>query len=56
MSTRIQSTWQTIKAIPNNMRKFMSEAMVRIFGVSDDDYPATGIQPFEGDPAKDKHF
>lgn len=56
MSTRTRSTWQTIKAIPNNVRKFMYDAVVRIFGVSDNDYPATGVQPFEGEPARDKHF
>jgi hypothetical protein len=28
---------------------YVSEAVGRIFGLDDDDYPATGIQPFTGD-------
>jgi hypothetical protein len=30
---------------------YFSEAMSRIFGLNDDAYPNTGVQPFEGDPA-----
>ncbi len=30
----------------------LAEAVLRIFSPSDDDYPATGIQPFSGDPAR----
>ncbi|NJL83999.1 MAG: isochorismate synthase [Chloroflexaceae bacterium] len=33
-----------------NIGKFFSEAIARIFGPNDDRYPATGAQPFEGDP------
>jgi hypothetical protein len=29
--------------------QFLSEAVARIFGPSDDQYPETGVQPFEGD-------
>lgn len=32
---------------------YISSAAARIFSPRDDDYPATGIQPFEGDPADD---
>jgi hypothetical protein len=28
---------------------YVSEAMSRIFGLDDDNYPATGVQPFTGD-------
>jgi hypothetical protein len=28
---------------------YVSDAVSRIFGLSDDDYPATGTQPFTGD-------
>jgi hypothetical protein len=55
-STRNQSLWQTVKSIPHNVIQFMSGAIVRIFGTSDDDYPETGVQPFEGEPTKEKHF
>lgn len=30
---------------------FVSEAINRIFGLMDDEYPETGIQPYSGDPA-----
>lgn len=30
--------------------QYFSEAISRIFGPSDDAYPATGVQPFEGEP------
>ncbi len=53
---RSQSFWQTLKATPNAIRQFMASAMSRLFGVNEDDYPATGVQPFEGDPADDKRF
>lgn len=31
---------------------FLSGAVARIFGPTDDEYPATGVQPFDGDPPK----
>ncbi len=38
--------------IMNKMNKYFSEAMARIFAPTDDEYPNTGIQPFEGVPTK----
>ncbi len=32
-----------------NAISYVSEAMSRIFGLNDDNYPATGVQPFTGD-------
>ncbi|PSB31226.1 isochorismate synthase [Stenomitos frigidus ULC18] len=32
--------------------QYFSGAFVRIFGPSDDSYPETGVQPFEGTPNK----
>ncbi|MBW4474089.1 MAG: hypothetical protein KME45_27500 [Stenomitos rutilans HA7619-LM2] len=32
--------------------QYFSGAFVRIFGPSDDAYPATGLQPFDGTPMK----
>ncbi|NJN49529.1 MAG: isochorismate synthase [Alkalinema sp. RL_2_19] len=32
---------------------FISGAMIRIFGATDDEYPATGIQPYSGDPSNE---
>ncbi|MDF0556470.1 isochorismate synthase [Kamptonema sp. UHCC 0994] len=41
------------KSVRNAMR-FVSEAAMRIFSLSDDKYPVVGVQPFEGKPLKDK--
>jgi hypothetical protein len=30
--------------------QYVSEAVVRIFKPANDDYPETGVQPFEGEP------
>lgn len=54
--TRLPAVWQTVKLISHSTIQFVSGAVIRIFGLNDDDYPATGIQPFEGEPADDKHF
>lgn len=48
--------WQTVKSIFENVRQLIASAMARLFGVNEDDYPATGVQPFEGEPADHKHF
>jgi hypothetical protein len=36
----------------NEMVQYVSGAMSRIFGLNDDQYPNTGVQPFEGEPNK----
>jgi hypothetical protein len=32
---------------------FVSGAANRIFGLNDDEYPETGVQPYSGDPANE---
>lgn len=32
------------------MTKYISEAVARIFGPTDDAYPSIGVQPFTGEP------
>ncbi|MEH1870670.1 hypothetical protein [Nostoc sp.] len=39
-----------ISRIIANITQYISEAAMRIFGPSDDAYPATGVQPFTGEP------
>jgi hypothetical protein len=34
---------------------YISGAMSRIFGLDDDAYPKTGVQPFTGETHKEKH-
>ena len=33
---------------------YVSGAVSRIFGLDDDNYPSTGIQPFSGDTKNDR--
>jgi hypothetical protein len=40
------------KSLTNAMR-FVSEAAIRLFSPTDDNYPNTGVQPFEGKSSKD---
>ncbi len=50
--TRIQAIVETPKKVIN----YIAAAVTRIFSPSDDDYAETGVQPFEGEPPKEKHF
>lgn len=34
--------------------RYIIEAVTRIFGPSDDEYPAIGVQPFTGEPNKEE--
>jgi hypothetical protein len=34
--------------------RYIIEAMTRIFGPSDDAYPAIGVQPFTGEPYEEQ--
>lgn len=34
--------------------QYIGGGIRRIFGPSDDDYPKTGVQPFEGEPYQEK--
>lgn len=38
----------------NSIVQYIYEATARIFGPNDDAYPATGIQPFAGEPFKQR--
>jgi hypothetical protein len=35
-----------------SITRYISEAAMRIFSPDDDAYPATGMQPFTGEPRK----
>lgn len=41
-----------ISRMMDSVVRYIIEAMTRIFGPSDDAYPAIGVQPFAGDPYK----
>jgi len=50
-STNFQASVQRVKEFPGESIRFIAGAVARIFGLNDDNYPKTGVQPFEGDPA-----
>ena len=54
-SGKTREILQSIRSIPQQVMNYISEAVSRIFSPRDDDYPATGVQPFEGDPPDKKH-
>lgn len=54
-SGRTQEILQSMRNIPQQVMNYISEAVSRIFSPRDDDYPATGVQPFEGDPPDKKN-
>ncbi len=43
-----------LRKIISNISEYISAAAARIFGPNDDEYPETGVQPFEGEPYKEK--
>lgn len=42
----------SIPKIIDDVIQYVSGAVSRIFAPSDDQYPNTGVQPFEGEPEK----
>lgn len=40
-----------VKTIQDTVQ-YLVEAAMRLFSPSDDHYPNTGVQPYEGDPSK----
>ncbi|MES1023617.1 hypothetical protein ABN584_12040 [Gloeocapsa sp. BRSZ] len=45
---------QNILLAPVRLVQYIWEAVSRIFSPSEDRYPTTGVQPFEGEPADGK--
>ena len=48
-----ESKVMSISKIFDNLTRYFSEAMARIFGPNDDAYPEIGVQPFTGEPYQD---
>lgn len=55
---KIGSAIQSFLTGIKDIIKFISGAITRIFAPTDDEYPNTGVQPFEGElpPKKSKHY
>ncbi len=47
---------QAVKQVPQKIITYLSGAVSRIFAPRDDDFPETGVQPFEGEPSEKKHY
>lgn len=45
---------KSIVEIPQKLFNFTTNGVARIFSPSDDDYPKSGVQPYEGDSANNK--
>lgn len=48
--------FQTVQEVAQKIINYILGAVTRIFGTRDDDYPETGVQPFEGKPGDKKHY
>jgi hypothetical protein len=40
--------------MPQKVFRYIISAVARIFSPNDDNYPATGVQPFEGEPNQEE--
>ncbi len=47
---------KSIVEIPQRLINFTTNGISRIFSPSDDNYPKSGVQPYEGDSADNKHY
>lgn len=44
------NTFKVLLEIPQKVVRFLTSGVAKNFSPTDDNYPATGIQPFEGEP------
>ncbi len=47
---------KSVVEIPQKFIKFTTNGISRIFSPSDDDYPKSGVQPYEGEPGDNSHY
>lgn len=45
-----KSSYKNVLEVPRKWVRYIITSTTRIFSPNDDDYPATGIQPFTGEP------
>jgi hypothetical protein len=51
----VEDVIQFVSGAVEKAIQFVSGAVVRIFSPSDDDYPASGVQPYDGIATKKHH-
>jgi hypothetical protein len=49
-NSKWKNTFRNVLEVPQKFVRYIITSTTRIFSPSDDDYPATGIQPFTGEP------
>jgi hypothetical protein len=55
-TSKIGQIFQSIGELIQKIIQFIYSGAARTFSPSDDDYPESGVQPYEGDPpVKGKH-
>ena len=50
----LKAILKAVQEVTQQVISYILGAVTRIFGPSDDDYPKTGVQPFEGDSDNNK--
>lgn len=54
IKAKLQQFGKSILEIPQQGISFVLGGVKKIFSPSEDKYPAVGVQPFEGDPPREK--
>ncbi len=47
---------KSVVEIPQKLITATTNGVSRIFSPSNDDYPKSGVQPYDGEPADNKHY
>ncbi|BAY27680.1 hypothetical protein NIES2100_75050 [Calothrix sp. NIES-2100] len=56
-TSKIGQFFQSIGELIQKVIQFIYSAAARTFSPNNDDYPESGVQPYEGDPSvKGKHY
>ena len=55
-TSKIQQIIKSIGDFTQKLINFTTNGVNRIFSPSNDDYPKSGVQPYEGDYSRKKHY
>jgi len=54
ITSKTRQMIKSIVEIPQKLINLTTNGVTRIFSPSDDDYPKSGVQPYEGDSTKSR--